>query len=216
MLTCPTSAFSSGVENGQPTMVDAHTGVNVRTEPYSTWLESQRAAMSGSGPPGRASSIGSTGDCGPTIGSAAECHTSAGDNGLERRTAGIAPTISLGHTSPVSESAEGFGIEWVLEEGVATMTVRGELDLATRTVLLSEVASAVGQGAAAVAIDISGLSFVDSSGIGAFLQVRKLGVPVSLRNPRGRVRKLLELVLIDSVIPVEYGPDEAGQAPQRA
>jgi anti-sigma B factor antagonist len=103
-----------------------------------------------------------------------------------------------------------FGVHSVLADHVVTVTVRGELDLATKPALLAELRSAVAEGATDIVIDISGLSFVDSSGVGAFLEARQLGASVLLRNPTGRVRKLLELVLIESIVPIEYLDDDEG------
>jgi anti-anti-sigma factor len=103
----------------------------------------------------------------------------------------------------VSEEQE-FSVHTVLADHAATVTVRGELDVSTKPALLGELGSAVRQGATEIVIDISGLSFVDSSGVAAFLEARQLGALVSLRNPTGRVRKLLELVLIESVVPIQY------------
>ena len=105
-----------------------------------------------------------------------------------------------------------FSVRSVLVDHVATVTIQGELDLATKPALLAEVRSVIADGATEIVIDISGLSFVDSSGVAAFLEARQLGGSVLLRNPTGRVRKLLELVLIDSIVPIEYldGDDRGG------
>jgi anti-sigma B factor antagonist len=116
--------------------------------------------------------------------------------------------MALGHNGQMTERHE-FGIDSVLDGDTAIVSVRGELDLATKPLLLKELRSAVAGGAKALVIDVSGLSFVDSTGVGAFLEARQLGASVMLRNPKGRVRKLLDLVLIDTVVPIEYGPDQA-------
>lgn len=118
---------------------------------------------------------------------------------------------SCGHNALMSKEQE-FSVRSVLDDHVATVTVGGELDLATKPALLGELRSAVAEGATEIVVDISGLSFVDSSGVGAFLEARQLGASVLLRNPTGRVRKLLELVLIDSIVPIEYVGDDEGDA----
>ena len=95
---------------------------------------------------------------------------------------------------PVSEFEE-FGVESVLNGDRATVSVRGELDLATKPVLVEALAAVVAGGARHVVVDMSGVSFVDSTGLAAILEARRVGASITLRNPVGRVRKLLELVL---------------------
>jgi anti-sigma B factor antagonist len=92
-----------------------------------------------------------------------------------------------------------------LDDGRAVVVLRGELDLATRAPLADELQSLVAAGATSVVVDLAGVTFLDSTGLGTLLEARRLGADLSLRNPQGRVRRLLDLVMIDGVVPIEYG-----------
>lgn len=56
-----------------------------------------------------------------------------------------------------------------LVEGVATLTLRGELDLASAHQLEESFAAVDEQGPLRVTIDLGGLAFIDSSGLRALL-----------------------------------------------
>ena len=70
-----------------------------------------------------------------------------------------------------------------VEGGIARVTLRGELDLDRAGALAGELSDLTKQGATAVTIDVSGLNFIDSSGLRALLTAREQldGAGVSLR-----------------------------------
>jgi anti-sigma B factor antagonist len=78
----------------------------------------------------------------------------------------------------------------------ATVVVRGEVDMATAPQLRDELVALVDGGASRIVLDCRGLDFLDSSGIGVLIAVRKrLGDDgsLTLEAPPAHVRKVLEL-----------------------
>ena len=78
----------------------------------------------------------------------------------------------------------------------ASIVVRGEVDMATAPQLRDALDAFVDDGATRIALDCRGLAFLDSSGIGVLIAVRKrLGDDgsLTLEAPPAHVRKVLEL-----------------------
>ena len=85
----------------------------------------------------------------------------------------------------------------------AVLVVRGEVDMATAPQLRSALFALVDGGATRIAIDCRGLDFLDSSGIGVLIAVRKrLGDDgtLTLSSPPAHVRKVLELTGVSEQI----------------
>ena len=74
-------------------------------------------------------------------------------------------------------------VDAAVDNGVARVTLRGELDLDRAGALAEELSSLAAQGATSVVIDVSGLNFIDSSGLRALLSAREQleGAGASLR-----------------------------------
>jgi anti-anti-sigma factor len=84
--------------------------------------------------------------------------------------------------------------------GVVVLTLGGELDLAT-VPLLQEQLDRAGRGRGAVVIDLSGLRFIDSSGLHMLVRAERQlrasgGQLVLVRGPRA-VRRVFELTGLD-------------------
>jgi anti-sigma B factor antagonist len=78
----------------------------------------------------------------------------------------------------------------------ASVTVRGEVDMATAPQLRDTLLELVDAGANRIVLDCRGLDFLDSSGIGVLMAVRtRLGDDgsLTLEAPQAHVRKVLEL-----------------------
>jgi anti-sigma B factor antagonist len=78
----------------------------------------------------------------------------------------------------------------------ASVVVRGEVDMATAPQLRDALLELVDGGATRIVLDCRGLDFLDSSGIGVLIAVRKrLGDDgaLVLDAPPAHVRKVLEL-----------------------
>jgi anti-sigma B factor antagonist len=93
--------------------------------------------------------------------------------------------------------------------GELTARLSGELDLSARPVVGRELVGAVGSGADVdvVVIDLGGVTFCDSSGLGALLDVQRAaerrGASVVLRSVPNAVGRVLELAGVNDVLPRE-------------
>ncbi|MFI0963993.1 STAS domain-containing protein [Streptomyces sp. NPDC021080] len=72
------------------------------------------------------------------------------------------------------------------EDGWAVLRVSGELDLVTSPSLRQSVHDVVAAGRHSVVLDLSGVVFCDSSGVGVLIAARRL-----MRSCRGRLRLIL-------------------------
>ncbi|MCL6734908.1 STAS domain-containing protein [Streptomyces neyagawaensis] len=68
----------------------------------------------------------------------------------------------------------------------AVLRVSGEMDLVTSPVLRQRVHEAVADGRRSLVLDLSGVVFCDSSGVGVLIATRRL-----MRSCRGRLRLIL-------------------------
>ena len=92
-------------------------------------------------------------------------------------------------------------------KGRSVVAASGELDIASAPQLLGAIAVLGQPATSAVAIDLSALTFIDSSGINALraavrsANARGLGAIVAA--PSQRVQRVFELVRLSEVIPLE-------------
>jgi anti-sigma B factor antagonist len=90
---------------------------------------------------------------------------------------------------------------------VATVALAGEIDVATVEQLRSALAEAIAAGPGAVVVDMSGLSFIDSTGLGAlifgFQRARDAGIPFRLARPAPGVRQILVVSGVLEVVELE-------------
>ncbi|HVE62678.1 MAG TPA: STAS domain-containing protein [Mycobacteriales bacterium] len=106
--------------------------------------------------------------------------------------------------------------------GVSLLHVDGEVDIATAPTLRAAVAAILEARPGALVIDLSGVPFLDSTGLGVLVAAHKsaraLGVPMHLSAARRIVANALRLGQIDTVIPLHDSAEEAvgalGGAPQ--
>jgi anti-sigma B factor antagonist len=86
-----------------------------------------------------------------------------------------------------------------------TVVVRGEIDMATAPDLRELLNGLVDDGASRIVLDCRSLDFLDSSGIGVLIAVRKrLGDDgaLILEAPQAHVRKVLELTGVSDHIEI--------------
>jgi anti-sigma B factor antagonist len=89
--------------------------------------------------------------------------------------------------------------------GAATVVVRGEVDMATAAKLRDVLNGLVDAGSTRIVLDCRGLGFLDSSGIGVLIAVRKRLGPqgaLTLEAPPGHVRKVLELTGVSEYVAI--------------
>jgi anti-sigma B factor antagonist len=84
------------------------------------------------------------------------------------------------------------------------LALYGELDLATIPVVEGEIASAVKHGARTLIVDLSGVHFIDSSGVHLILDVqqscRQNGHQLLLIRGPAEVQRVFELTDIESLL----------------
>lgn len=109
-------------------------------------------------------------------------------------------------------------------DGVLTLAVEGELDLATAPQVRDPLEAAIGSGVNRVLIDLRPCSFIDSTGLGVLLhgakQLGELDGGMALVSTDEQIGRLLELTAIDRTIPVfetrELALAELGASTPRA
>ncbi len=97
-------------------------------------------------------------------------------------------------TKPLDEETSG---RWEL------VTVRGEVDMDTA----GQLVDAIGDVAGNAVVDLSGVTFMDSTGIHSLVRaheaLRERGDDLILRNPSPSVRRVLELTSVIDLFTVE-------------
>jgi anti-sigma B factor antagonist len=83
----------------------------------------------------------------------------------------------------------------------------GELDLATVPILRECIAGALAAGEGDLVLDVAGLVFVDSTGLGALLAaartVRTQGDCLVLKSPRGQLRHIIDITKLTPLFRLE-------------
>jgi anti-sigma B factor antagonist len=84
------------------------------------------------------------------------------------------------------------------QDEVVTLSVAGDVDLATGQKLEREITEAVvGAGPGSVVVDLSGVGFLDSSGISVLVRGRRLadglGVSYRVTGANGTIRQVLDI-----------------------
>jgi anti-sigma B factor antagonist len=91
-------------------------------------------------------------------------------------------------------------------DGRAQLVLVGELDLDSAPQLLAEVVEQLASGASEVVIDLTALSFIDSSGLGTLVgcwrRARNAGATLIVANPSEDVWITLEITGLDQILPI--------------
>jgi anti-sigma B factor antagonist len=100
-----------------------------------------------------------------------------------------------------------FVVNVTVEGGAVVLRLVGELDLTGRSTF-DDALGAVDPGASGVVIDLSDLTFIDSTGLGCFARAQNelsaRGVKLLLRSPTETVRRTMELVDLGKSIDILY------------
>jgi anti-sigma B factor antagonist len=114
-------------------------------------------------------------------------------------------------TSDAGTSIRGVQVAHVAQGDVGVVAISGELDLASVDELSSALAAAA-ERSASVVIDVSDVSFIDSTALAALLrsndELSSSGVPVVVACPPGPVRRLLTMTSLDDRL--SLAPDRDG------
>lgn len=97
--------------------------------------------------------------------------------------------------------------------GAAVITVAGELDLRSSTVLKSGIVDAIDQGARHVILDMSAVTFIDSMGLGALVgglrRLRAVDGEIALVCADHSIVRIFEITGLDRIFPIHPTLDDA-------
>ena len=111
-----------------------------------------------------------------------------------------------------------FDVERTTVSGRPTLTVRGELDLATAPELAAALDAQLASAPRALILDLTPTVFLDSSGARALIQASRkcaaAGVPLHVICPRNNapVRLVIDLLELHRAIPIVESPADIGSA----
>jgi anti-sigma B factor antagonist len=99
------------------------------------------------------------------------------------------------------------------ENGATVVAPTGRLDVAGAPALKDAISEALKNGQPRVVLDMEGVSFVDSTGLGSVIaalkQIRSSQGDLRLAAPNQQVRVVLELTTLDRVFPYYSTVEEA-------
>ncbi|GAB4281297.1 MAG: anti-sigma factor antagonist BldG [Coriobacteriia bacterium] len=99
-----------------------------------------------------------------------------------------------------------FDIEVLEQGGVCVVKVAGEIDVYTSPRLREHLVKTIDGGCFHVVVDLSGVGFMDSSGLGALVsalrRIKEKDGTIRLASPREPVMKVLSITGLDKVFPV--------------
>ena len=111
-------------------------------------------------------------------------------------TQGVSGNMAIQDAPSEIRGTVPFSAELLNGEGPSVVKLLGELDLSTAP-QLETCLEGLGADGASVQLDLSGLTFCDSSGISAMVtaakRVRKSGGQLSIASPQPAVRSVLEI-----------------------
>jgi anti-anti-sigma factor len=101
----------------------------------------------------------------------------------------------------------------------AAVVLDGEMDISTCPAIRRFLMAEISGGDVHLAVDMSGVTFIDASGIGVLVaaanRARQAGGGLSLLAPSPQVRRLLDVCHLDTILPIAErlgGPFVAGSA----
>ena len=114
--------------------------------------------------------------------------------------------------------ADAFVVDVVTDaQGNPWVSPRGELDVATTTLLREAVLARLAPPPSRVVLDLSGLTFIDASGIGALLELQRVcgtaATVLVLGSVSERVRSLLVICDLTAQFPLLLPRDPTPVAP---
>jgi anti-sigma B factor antagonist len=109
-----------------------------------------------------------------------------------------------------------FAIDATTEGTSATVVVRGEIDLATQAEFRAVLSDLVVSGQVNLTIDLSGVDFIDSTGLGALIGARRrvhaFNGSLCLREPSEQVMKVFAVTGLNRVFDIQEADVEAGSS----
>jgi anti-sigma B factor antagonist len=88
-------------------------------------------------------------------------------------------------------------------KGIVLLSIQGDADLHVANDLRNHLSAAIGDRTSSLVVDLSGVTFIDSMGLGALLggmkRLQRRGGEFRLVVPEGNTRRVLEMTLLDRV-----------------
>jgi anti-sigma B factor antagonist len=113
-------------------------------------------------------------------------------------------------------TAVDLGVQVGERDGWAVVRAHGDLDLTTAPRLREHVVQIVTGGQARIILDVEGVEFVDSTGLGVLVgllkRARSQGGDLRLVSTRPSLRKILELTALDRALPLSADVSTALEA----
>ena len=95
--------------------------------------------------------------------------------------------------------------------GVIEVSLRGDIDLASRTSMVEDVARLFGRGGTVIRIDLAAVTFLDACGIGACLELQRKArasdCDLVFTNANGMAARVIDVLGLESVL---LGADHRG------
>jgi anti-sigma B factor antagonist len=133
----------------------------------------------------------------------------------DNRPSRLSATLGKRAAQSVAASPPAMEASLVNVGGQVTVTVRGEVDIATAGALWETLQRATAPRTALI-VDLSGTLFIDSSGLDVLLRARRhlasVGSTIVLRSPHKHVIKILEISGLAGIFPIEFEPGPGDQA----
>ena len=88
----------------------------------------------------------------------------------------------------------------------AALRLSGEMDISSEDTFAATVGACIADGASEVLVDLSRLTFIDSSGLRMLIELwqksRKNGLDLSMVQGTGQVRRTMEIAGLDRLLPI--------------
>jgi anti-sigma B factor antagonist len=123
------------------------------------------------------------------------------------------PVPETGALPGSREGGETLRITTERAEGTSVLYLRGELDLRTVPKLRMRLAEALERGSGPVVVDLTDVTFIDSTGLSALLnalrRLTRAGRRMLLSTQEGPVLRLLRMTRLDSTFALYDSPEAA-------
>jgi anti-anti-sigma factor len=115
-----------------------------------------------------------------------------------------------GTEAEVERQDLAWRLEMAGEPGRTLVRVAGDLDLETAPKFLAAVGPDLDTGTGGLVVDLSRVTFIDSSGLSALIRVNQrmsaAGRELSIIAPGPSAAKIFEITGLDQVLPLRAGP----------
>jgi anti-sigma B factor antagonist len=113
----------------------------------------------------------------------------------------------MGSTGSDLPAGEDFRVSVKDDAGQSTVVVEGEVDVATAPALRDELYRLIERGSSTIVVDLAGMDFIDSTGLGVFVgalkRAREGGGAIELRGLQPSARKVFDITGLSSAFTIE-------------